>query len=404
MIPLSDTIKRIAPSPTLAASQRANELIAAGRDIISFTVGEPDFDTPVHVKEAAKKALDQGKTKYTAVAGIPELKKAIQAKFKRDQGVEYGLNQIIVTNGGKQALAALFSVILNPGDEVIIPAPYWTSYPDMALLAGGTPVIVETTSEAGYILSPEQLKNAINAKTRILVINSPSNPTGACYTQAQLMALAEVIEASPYRDNICIVSDEVYEYITYDGYEHASIVSVAPNLKDNIVIVNAYSKAYAMTGWRVGYAAGPAHIISAINNHQSQFTSGICSIAQYAAAAAYTDDCAFPQKMKEEFTRRMDIVARWVAETKGVEMNPKPLGAFYAFLDVRALLGKKHGDVTVKTSEDLAALLMEQYDVVAVPGEAFGAPATLRLSFAMDTAQLQKGLERIGRAASALLA
>ncbi len=398
MITLSDAIKRVEPSPTLAASARAKELKAEGRDVIAFTVGEPDFDTPDHVKEAAKAALDNGYTKYTVVGGIPELKSAIISKFERDQKVNYKPEQIIVTNGGKHALAALFAVLLNDGDEVVVPAPYWTSYPDMVRLSGGTPVVVSTKPENGLLMTPEELKQACTSKTRAIIINSPSNPTGACYSKEQLVALGEVVKTLPNASNLLVVSDEVYEYITYDGFTHTSFISAVPELKENTVVINAFSKAYAMTGWRVGFAAGPDEIIKAMSKHQSQFSSN----AQYAAVVAYDDGYAFPKKMKGEFIKRREIVCNFVEKTKGLGLSAKPLGAFYAFIDVSGVYGKSFEGKSIDSSADFADALLDNFDVVVVPGEAFGAPGAFRLSFALSTEQLEKGLARIGQFVSQL--
>lgn len=402
MVSLSDIIKGIPASATLAASQKANELKAQGRDVISFTVGEPDFDTPPHVKAAAIEALEKGLTKYTATNGILPLREEICKKLKRDQGVEYKPSEVIVTNGGKQALAAAFAVLLNPGDEVVIPAPYWTSYPDMVKLVGGVPVVVETTAANGYLASPEAIVKACSPKTRIVVINTPSNPTGGAYTGAELRAIAQALSKLPNRDQIVVVSDEVYEYITFDGFKHESFLTAAPEWRANTVLVNAYSKAYSMTGWRVGYAVGPKFIIDAMNTHQSQFTSNVCSIAQYAAVKAYDDGYAFPKMMQAEFQKRLDLVVAAVAEMPGIKLSVKPRGAFYAFLEIDGLLGKKSGATTIKGGEDFASYLLDQFDVVTVQGEAFGAPAAVRISFALHPDLLKKGLDRIKQAAERL--
>ncbi|MFN8391436.1 MAG: pyridoxal phosphate-dependent aminotransferase [Bdellovibrionota bacterium] len=402
MVSLSQTMARIPPSPTIAAAAKANALKAQGKDIISFTVGEPDFDTPKHVRDAAVEALDKGLTRYTAAEGTVALRQVICDKLKRDQGVEYTPKDIVVTNGGKQALAAACAVVLNPGDEVIIPAPYWTSYPDMVRLAGGEPVIVETYAKEGYALTPEALRKACSDRTKMIIINSPSNPTGACYSGAELKALANVISSLKNKSNIVVVTDEVYEYITYDGFKHESIVTVAPELREQILIVNAFSKAYAMTGWRVGYAAGPRNIIDAMAIHQSQFTSNVCSIAQYAAGKAYDDNYAFPTMMRDEFAKRVEIVCGAVEQMPGIKLSVKPRGAFYAFLEIDGLVGKKDGNIVINSGQDFANYLLEKYDVVVVQGEAFGAPKAVRISFALRTEDLKKGLERIKQAASSL--
>lgn len=402
MLSLSERILSVAPSPTQAAAARAQELKEAGRDIIAFTVGEPDFDTPKHVKDAAVKALDAGHTRYCAVGGIAPLKRAISEKLKRDQGLEYAANEIIVTNGGKHALSACFASLLNPGDEVVIPAPYWTSYPDMVSLSDGVPVIVETTVEDGYTLTPETLKRVVTPKTRAIVINSPSNPTGACYTREQLEKLVEAFKELDNHENIALITDEVYEYITYDGFEHVSIAQVAPELRENIIIVNAFSKAYAMTGWRIGYVAGPKELVAAMAKHGSQFVSNVCSFAQHAAAVAYEDGGQFPKMMREEFTKRLEIVCEAVERMPGIDLPIKPQGAFYAFLRVDKLIGKSTGKFTINSSQDFVNYILEEFDVVTVQGEAFGAPGAFRVSFALDTEQLKKGLERIIQAVEQL--
>ncbi len=402
MVSLSDIIKGIPASATLAASQKANELKAQGRDVISFTVGEPDFDTPPHVKAAAVEALEKGLTKYTATNGILPLREEICKKLKRDQGVDYKPSEVIVTNGGKQALAAAFAVLLNPGDEVVIPAPYWTSYPDMVKLVGGVPVIVETSAANGYLATPESIVNACTPMTRAIVINTPSNPTGGAYSGAELRAIALALSKLPYRDQLVVISDEVYEYITFDGFKHESFLTAAPEWRANTVLVNAYSKAYSMTGWRVGYAVGPKFIIDAMNTHQSQFTSNVCSIAQYAAVKAYEDGYAFPRMMQTEFQKRLDLVVAAVAEMPGIKISVKPRGAFYAFLELDGLLGKKSGSTTINSGEDFAAYLLDQFDVVTVQGEAFGAAAAVRISFALHPDLLKKGLDRIKQAAERL--
>ncbi|MCC6953067.1 MAG: pyridoxal phosphate-dependent aminotransferase [Deltaproteobacteria bacterium] len=394
MLTLNRLIQRVAPSPTLAAGARAQELKAAGRDIVSFTVGEPDSDTPQHVKDAATEAMKKGFTKYTAVGGIPSLKETIRAKLKRDQGLEYAANEICVTNGGKHAIAGLAAVLLDPGDEAIIPAPYWTSYPDIVQLIGGVSVIVNTDPKSGYRMTPEALEKAITPKTKLVFLNSPSNPTGACYSKEEILALGKVISASSNK-SLMVLSDEVYEYITFDGVEHHSIAALCPELREQIVIVNAFSKAYSMTGWRVGYAAGPKKLIDALTTHQSQFTSNICSIAQHAAAAAYTDNGAFPKMLREGFQQRVKIVTDAVKEMNGVTLPVPPEGAFYAFLRVEGLFGKKDGTRVINSGMDFANYLLEKYDVVVVQGEAFGDSGAVRISYALAEADLKKGLARI---------
>lgn len=402
MTTLSESIKRVKPSMTLAASTRAQELKQAGRDIISLTVGEPDFDTPQHIKDAAIEAMKRGFTKYTAVGGIASLKEAIVKKFKTDQNLEFKPNEILVTNGGKQALAAACAVLLNPGDEAIITAPYWTSYPDMVRMTGAEAVIVNASAQNGYRMTPDQLAKAITPKTKIIFFNSPSNPTGACYSLADLRALLDVIKAAPNAKEITVISDEVYEYITYEDTPLASPLAAAPEMRDQIMIVNAFSKAYSMTGWRVGYAAGPKAIIDAMNTHQSQFTTNVCSIAQHAAAAAYADNYAFPKMMRGEFRKRLDMVCNAVEKMPNVELPVRPQGAFYGFLRVEGLFGKRAGDVVIKSGGDVANYLLEKFDVAVVQGEAFGDAGAIRMSFALDSANLEKALARITEAVQQL--
>jgi aspartate aminotransferase len=399
---LSRLIKRVEPSPTLAATARAQALKAEGRDVCGFTVGEPDFDTPQHVKDAAFDAIRRGFTKYTAVAGIPPLREAIAAKLKRDQNLDYKPSEVVVTNGGKHALAAIMAVLLDPGDEVLIPVPYWTSYPDMARLVGGEPVFVHTTPRSGYVMSAEDLERALTPRTKIIMLNIPSNPTGACYSRVQLEALAAVIRAHPNRERLTILCDEVYECFVYDNFPYFSFLQVAPDLRRQVVIVNAFSKAYAMTGWRVGYAAGPREIIEAVITHQSQFTSNVCSIAQHAAAAAYRDNYAFPKMMAEEFTKRREIVCSAIAEMPGLSLPVKPLGAFYAFIRLEGVFGRSAQGMRIDSGESFANYLLEKFDTVVVQGEAFGDAGAIRLSYALSTAELTKGLARITEAVRAL--
>jgi aspartate aminotransferase len=402
MITLSKSICRIQPSATLAAANRAAELKAEGRDIVSFTVGEPDFDTPDHVKQAANEAMKKGFTKYTAASGIVPLRKMIATKTSEVSGINYSPDQVAVTNGGKQAIATACAVLLNEGDEVIIPAPYWTSYPDMVELAGGTPVIVQTRAEDGYVMTPEQLVGAVTKNTKMIFLNSPSNPTGGVYSPNDFKVLGEAIKKLPNYDQITILLDEVYDYFIYDNFETCSFAKVNPDLVDNILIVNAFSKAYSMTGWRVGYAVGPEKIAKAISKHQSQFTSNVCSIAQYAAAAAYSDNGEFPRQMLKEFSERLEILVDAVNETPGVELAVKPRGAFYGFLRIEKLFGKSCGETKITCANDFATYLLEKYDLAVVQGEAFGDPGAIRVSFALSQEQLKKGMARIREAAESL--
>lgn len=402
MIKLSKSISSVEPSPTQAAAARAKELKAAGRDIVSFTLGEPDFDTPEHVKAAALEALNKGYTKYTPVAGIPELRRAIAQKVKRFQQVDYSPQEVVVTNGGKQALAAACAVLLDPGDEVVIGAPYWTSYPDIVKLTGAVPVIVETRPQDGYLMTPESLTRHVTPRTRMIIINSPSNPTGGCYSREQLNEIGQAIAALPNKEDIVVLSDEVYEHIVFDGLESVSFALVAPELRENTLLVNAYSKAYAMTGWRVGYAVGPKRIIDAIITHQSQFTSNVCSIAQYAALRAYEDDGAFPRMMLEKFSRRREMVVDRVAEIPGLKLWARPLGAFYAFIDVSEIVGMKHESQEIRNGADFSNYLLEKWDTAVVSGDAFGADNAFRLSYAISEKTLEEGLQRIKKAVESL--
>lgn len=402
MVSLSRLIEVIPPSPTISAGAKAAALKAQGKDVVSMTVGEPDFDTPQHVKDGAMQALEKGLTKYTAAEGILPLREVISAKLKREQKVDLSPKEIIVTNGGKQAIAAACAVLLNPGDEVVIPAPYWTSYPDMVKLFGGKPVIVQTDAKTGFIMSPKQMLAACTSKTKMIILNSPSNPTGACYSNSDLRALADAFQTLKNKDEITILTDEVYEYITFGGFKQESIITIAPELKDNILIVNAFSKSYSMTGWRVGYAAGNKKIIDAMAVHQSQFTSNVCSIAQYAALKAFDDNGAFPKQMTAEFEKRLDYVWNAVKAMPGIELSVKPRGAFYAFLEVDGLLGKKDGNHVINSGQNFADYLLDKFDVVVVQGEAFGSKSSVRISFALNQLALEKGLGRIHEAATRL--
>ncbi|MBP9837319.1 MAG: pyridoxal phosphate-dependent aminotransferase [Proteobacteria bacterium] len=403
MLSLSDIIVDIPPSPTLAATDKANKLKAEGKDVIALTVGEPDFNTPDHIKAAAVEALNKNMTRYVSAQGILPLREEIVKKIKNDQKLEYKPSEVIVTNGGKHALAAAFSVLLNPGDEVVIPAPYWTSYPDMVKIAGGVPVILETKAANGYEFTADDLLKVCTPKTKIIVLNTPSNPTGACLSESLLKEIAAAIKTLKNYQNIAIVSDEVYEYIAYDGFKHTSFLTVAPELREQSIIVNAFSKTYAMTGWRVGYAVGPKNVIDAMSNHQSQFTSNVCSIAQYAASKAYSDGGAFPLMMRDDFSRRLNIVCEAVKEMPGIALSVKPRGAFYTFLEVDGLIGKKTpSNNTITCGNDFTEYLLNDFNIVTVQGEAFGAKAAFRISFALETSQLLKALDRIKEAASKL--
>ncbi|MBF0309857.1 MAG: pyridoxal phosphate-dependent aminotransferase [Magnetococcales bacterium] len=389
---LSRRIQQVKPSATLAVAAKAKELQAQGRDVVNLGTGEPDFDTPKHIKKAAIKALRQGFTKYTAVGGIPELKEALVAKFRKDSGLEYKTNEVIVTVGGKQAFYNLAQATLDPGDEVIIPAPYWVSYPDMVLLAEGVPVIVETTEEQGFLMTPEQLEAAITPKTRFVVINSPSNPTGAAYSAEALKALAEVLERHPH---VWVISDDIYEKITFGDFTFVNLPQVAPNLFERTVILNGLSKAYSMTGWRLGYAAGPAAVIKAMDTIQSQSTSNAASFAQKAAVAALTGSQKCIKPMVKAFLRRRDFVVGRFNAMPGMSCR-SPEGAFYAYPNVAGLMGcTTPAGAPLTNSLELANFLLESQGVAVVPGLAFGKDPYFRISFATADSELQKAMDRI---------
>ena len=393
---LSRRVQAIKPSPTLAVTARAAALKASGRDIVGLGAGEPDFDTPQHIKDAAIAAINGGFTKYTAVDGTPGLKAAIIAKFKRDNGLDYAPKQILVSCGGKQSFFNLVQAVVNPGDEVIIPAPFWVSYPDIVILADGKPVIVEAGIEQGFKITPAQLEAAITPKTRLFVINSPSNPTGAVYTKAELAALGEVLRKHP---RVLIASDDMYEHIRLDGAPFVNILNVCPDLYDRTLVLNGVSKAYSMTGWRIGYAAGPEAILRAMTNVQSQSTSNPTSISQVAAEAALNGDqgCIIP--MLDAFKARHRYVVDALNAIPGFNCVDSG-GAFYAFPDVRpAILNLLARDV-IEAPTDIAfsEYLLESADVAVVPGSAFGAEGYIRLSFATSQANLEKALKRIAQA------
>lgn len=388
---LSERSGRIKPSPTLAVSAKASALKAQGKDVIDLGVGEPDFDTPDHIKAAAKAAIDAGFTKYTAVDGIPELKQAIIDKFKRDNHLNYEKNQILVSVGGKQSFYNLAQALLNEGDEVIIPAPYWVSFPDMVLLGGGTPVIVKTSIDESFKITAEQLEAAITPKTRLFVINSPSNPTGMDYTAEELKKLAAVLLKHP---NILIATDDMYEHIRWEPTPFVNIVNVCPELYDRTIVLNGVSKAYSMTGWRIGYAGGPVELIAAMKNIQSQSTSNPPSISQKAAVAALNGDQSCIGTMVKAFKERHDFVVKGLNAIDGIRCIPAN-GAFYAFFDVQPLIDRMPG---INNDLELAEFLLNNAEIALVPGSAFGAPGYLRLSFATSMENLKKALERLKKA------
>lgn len=386
-IQLAERIGRIKPSPTLAMSALAAQLKAQGRDIISLSVGEPDFDTPKHIQEAGIEAIHKGKTRYTAVDGTPELKQAIINKFKNENGLDYTAKQIIVSSGGKQSFYNLCQAFLDSGDEVIIPAPYWVSYPDMVLLADGTPVIVPTTQEEQLKLSPAKLEAAITPRTKILVLNSPSNPTGMAYTTAELAALGEVLRKHP---QVLIATDDMYEHTLFGDQQFVNILTACPDLYERTLVLNGVSKAYAMTGWRIGYAGGPAPLIKAMSDVQSQCTSNPSSISQYAATVALTGDQSFIRTMVDAFEKRHAFVCSSLNKIEGVACLPAA-GTFYSFPNVEGMI-KRLG---LADDTALSGYLLDKVGVAMVPGSAFGAPGYIRMSFATSMSNLEKAIERI---------
>jgi aspartate aminotransferase len=391
---LSDSLARVKPSPTIAVTNKARELKAAGRDIIGLGAGEPDFDTPAHIKEAAKAAIDAGYTKYTAVDGIPELKAAICAKFARENGLTYTPEQVTVGTGGKQVLINALMATLNPGDEVVIPAPYWVSYPDMVLLAGGEPVAVAAGPETAYKLTPAQLEAAITPRTKWFIFNSPSNPTGAGYTWDELKALTDVLMRHPH---VWVLTDDMYEHLVYDDFVFCTPAQVEPALYDRTLTVNGVSKAYAMTGWRIGYAAGPVALIKAMGKIQSQTTSNPCSVSQYAALEALTGPQDFIESNKALFQRRRDLVVSMLNAAPGISC-PVPEGAFYVYPTIGGCLGKTSAGGTVITDDEtFATALLEETGVAVVFGAAVGLSPAFRISYATSDALLEDACARIQR-------
>lgn len=393
---LSQRVQAIKESPTLAVSARAARLKAEGKDIIGLGVGEPDFDTPQHIKDAAKKAIDDGFTKYTPVGGIPSLKNAIVAKLKRDNDLDYTAREVIVGVGGKQCIFNLALAVLNPGDEVVIPAPYWVSYVDIAMVAEAKPVIVECGIEQGFKITPAQLDAAITPKTKIFMINSPSNPTGAVYALDELKALGEVLKRHPH---VLVATDDMYEHVNLSGVKFVNILNATPELKERCVVLNGVSKAYSMTGWRIGYAAGPERIIKAMEILQSQSTSNPTSISQVAAQAALDGDQSCIEPMVKAFRERHAFVVRRFNEMRGLKCIHAG-GAFYAFPDAREAIGDLHrrGIIAEATDMALSEYLLEKAGVAVVPGSAFGAEGYFRISFATSMKNLEMALERIQKA------
>lgn len=387
-IRLSARVQRIQPSPTLAVTARAKELKAQGKDVIGLGAGEPDFDTPEHIKAAAIEAIRRGMTKYTAVDGTPGLKQAIVNKFQRDNGLEYTPDEVLVSVGGKQSFFNLAEALLDPGDEVVIPAPYWVSYPDIVLLADATPVIVSAGINQAFKITPAQLDTVIGYKTKLVVINSPSNPTGEVYSHAELAALGEVLRRYP---DVMIATDDMYEHILWAAEPFANILNVCPDLKDRTIVLNGVSKAYAMTGWRIGYAAGPKALISAMKKVQSQSTSNPTSISQAAAEAALNGGNACIAPMLKAFKQRHDHVVARLNQLNGVRCLPSQ-GTFYAFPSFHAAIGRYDG---IENDSDMAEFILNEAGVALVPGSAFGAPGHLRLSYATDMDTLNQALDRL---------
>lgn len=396
---LSETLARVKPSPTIAVTTKAQELKAAGLDVIGLGAGEPDFDTPENIKDAAKRAIDAGKTKYTAVDGIIELKQAICAKLKRDNGLDYEPKQVSVSSGGKQVLYNALIATCNPGDEVIIPAPYWVSYPDMVLLAGGTPVPVKATLDNNFKMTAEQLEAAITPKTKWLIFNSPSNPTGAGYNRAELKALTDVLMRHPH---VWVMTDDMYEHLAFDGFEFCTPAQVEPKLYDRTLTINGVSKAYAMTGWRIGYAAGPAELIGAMRKVQSQSTSNPCSVSQYAAVEALNGPQDYLATNNETFVRRRNLVVDMLNAIDGVTC-PKPEGAFYVYPDIAGCIGKTSKAGTVISNDEVfATALLEETGVAVVFGAAFGLSPNFRVSYATSDENLLEACTRIQTFCAAL--
>ena len=390
MAQLSDRLQRLAPSATLAMSQKSSEMKAQGIDVINMSVGEPDFNTPDHIKQAAKLAIDENYSRYSPVPGYPDLRQAIARKLERENQLHYTPAEILVSNGAKQSVCNTVMALVNPGDEVIIPAPYWVSYPQMVLLAGGTPVIVEAGFEQNFKMTPAQLESAITPKTRLIILCSPSNPTGSVYSKEELEALSKVVLA---HDDLFVLADEIYEHINYIG-KHQSIAQF-PGMKERSIIVNGVSKAYAMTGWRIGYIAAPEWIVKGCNKLQGQYTSGPCSVSQKAAEYAYTASQECVEEMRQAFERRRDLIVKLAKDIPGLEVNV-PEGAFYLFPKCSSFYGKTTPDgQTIGNSTDLAMYLLEKGHVATVGGDAFGDPACFRMSYATSDENIVEAMRRI---------
>lgn len=389
MAQLSDRLNRLAPSATLAMSQKSSEMKAQGIDVINMSVGEPDFNTPDHIKNAAKEAVDNNYSRYSPVPGYADLRKAIAAKLKRENHLEYNINEILVSNGAKQSVCNTVMALVNDGDEVIIPTPYWVSYPQMVKLAGGNPVFINAGFEQNFKITAQQLEDAITPKTRLLILCSPNNPTGSVYTKDELESLAEVIKS---HEDLFVLADEIYEHINYTG-RHESIAQF-PGMKERSIIVNGVSKAYAMTGWRIGFIAAPEWIVKGCNKLQGQYTSGPCSVSQKAAEAAYTlpQDCV--EEMRKAFERRRNLIVELAKDIPGLEVNT-PQGAFYLFPKCSSFYGKSDGKRTINNSTDFAMYLLEVGHVATVAGDAFGDPECFRMSYATSDEYIREAMSRI---------
>ncbi|MCI7273654.1 pyridoxal phosphate-dependent aminotransferase [bacterium] len=393
---LSTLVQRLAPSATLAMSQKSAELKAQGVDVINLSVGEPDFNTPDHIKEAAKKAVDDNYSRYSPVAGYPALRKAIVAKLKNENGLDYTPEQIVCSNGAKQCVCNAVMALVSPGEEVIIPAPYWVSYPQMVLMADGKPVFVEAGIEQDFKITPAQLEEAITARTKAIILCSPSNPTGAVYSQDELEALAEVLRR---HEQVYVISDEIYEHINYVG-SHASIAR-CEGMYDRTIVINGVSKAYAMTGWRIGFCAAPLALAKACSKLQGQYTSGPCSVSQVAATEAFAGPQECVEEMRQAFERRKELIVRLAREIPGLEVN-EPHGAFYLFPQCSSYFGKRFGDKVIENSTDFALYLLEHAHVATVGGDAFGSPRCFRMSYATSDENIVEAMRRIKEALAEL--
>ena len=396
---LSRALSRIKPSATIAMSQKARDLAAQGRRIIALSSGQPDFDTPEHIKEAARIAMQRGQTKYTPIAGIPELRHAVAAKFKRENGLDYSPSQTIISTGGKQVIANAMLATIDPGDEVLIPAPYWVSYPEMVALCAGTPVFVPTSEADGFKIRPEALEAAITPRTKWLMLNSPSNPSGTAYGEAELKAIAAVLLRHPH---VFIFTDEIYEHLVYGDFKFVSFVKAEPRLYERTLTMNGVSKAYAMTGWRIGYAAGPVRLIKAMDTVQGQLTSGACSISQWAAVAALEGPQDYVATSRAAFEQRRNLVVSMLNQARGLKCHT-PEGAFYVFPSCADLIGKvTPSGKTIVTDEDFVGELLEAENVAVVHGSAFGQGPNFRISYAASTAELEEACQRIQRFCASL--